>query len=442
LPLDLTHRRVDHLLLVGVHEGFSRLRVVGLSRTAKLTNALLDRLLGSAEPWLLRGLSGLLCGSELGVHAALQARLVGSGHGGLSRLHACGLCLLETRLCSGHPRLIGGGERGHDALVESRLLGRLSALRSALEGGVHALGKARLACSSSALRSATKQSIHTLLEPRLSSRLGGHANRLLALLQRLRKARLLGRLSGHARSLGRAAACASQACLCSSEVAGAGSRANTASHVEVSALGREPWLLGREGSLLGRERALLQSAHGDALRTGEVRLCAGRHASGLAQESLRAAEVRAGAHRRHALRFGQAREPLSDSRRRRTQVRLAGERGHVLSRGQRAKARVDVLECRIEAGGRVRSKGPLASSLQIAKTLLNWLQALRDAGGRATSLLHRSLGISELVAGVRTAQNISGLSGGPVGSAKRLIGSGHVGREGPDTLLFSGLDRG
>ena len=56
--------------------------------------------------------------------------------------------------------------------------------------------------------------------------------------------------------------------------------------------------------------------------------------------------------------------------------------------------------------------------------MANLPNARGDVAGGLASLLHGGLGIGELVASVRAAQDVSRLSGGAVSRAKGLIGSG------------------
>jgi hypothetical protein len=122
--------------------------------------------------------------------------------------------------------------------------------------------------------------------------------------------------------------------LLGSEVAGAGLTGCASRLAKHGLLLCKPWLArrlrGHVDGLLAGAQALLDRA--DALC--KVRSRPGKLASGLTQKALRATEVCAHGTCSHALRLGQAREPLSDGGRRRLQVRLAGERSHVLGRGQ------------------------------------------------------------------------------------------------------------
>ena len=417
LAIDLLHGLVDDLLLVRVHEPLGRGRIVSLRGTAKLADALLNCLLGCAKTGLLRGLRGLLGSSKLSTDTALETGLLCSLHSSLRGLHASLLSLCEAGLGGGHPGLVSGSQGRRDALCEAGLLRRLL----------------RLLCS-------TKQGFNALAKARLLRRLLRHVHGPLALGHRGTEPRLRSRLCRLLRGLRSGQSCTTKASNGAGEVRRTGGPCQSASSAKVGPLLCEPRLASSASGHLSGCVCLAEAAKSSLLRDSEIRNCARGHASSLAKQGLRARKVRAHAHRGHALGFGQAREPLSDSRRRRPHVGLAGHRGHVLGRGQRAKARVDVLEGVAEAARGVGSNGTRPSRTQVTQPLLNRLDASANVGGRATSLLHCELRISELLAGVCAAQDVGSLAGGGVRATQGLVGRSHVGRERAYALLLGGLD--
>ncbi|NDC35189.1 MAG: hypothetical protein EBZ51_07340 [Synechococcaceae bacterium WB9_2_112] len=180
LPLDLTHRRVDDLLLIGVHEGFSGLWVVGLRRPTKLADALLQRLLCSGESRLLCSLRRTLCSGILGLYALLQPRLVGCAHGRHGSGHACALGLCKARLRSGHTGLLGCAQGVFHACAKATLLRRPCGLLRGQRGGVTCCAQAL--CSAREVRRAG---------------LSGREPCQVQILALLREARLLGRSRCH-----------------------------------------------------------------------------------------------------------------------------------------------------------------------------------------------------------------------------------------------------
>lgn len=127
-----------------------------------------------------------------------------------------------------------------------------------------------------------------------------------------------------------------------------------------------------------------------------------------AQKTLRTCEVRTRSAKRQLLRTSEAREPLSDRRGRRTYVRLRGQSGHVLSRGQRTEARLYVLISTAQAARDIRLHGTLASKIQIAKARSELAYARGNARACQCSVLHGHLGVSELTTRIGTAQIIGG----------------------------------
>ena len=128
------------------------------------------------------------------------------------------------------------------------------------------------------------------------------------------------------------------------------------------------------------------------------------------------------------------------------QVGLARLGSHVLGRGQRSEARVQVCSGDIKLPRGVGCSCALRGLIKVAQALVDLPDAGGDIGGGPTCLAHGFLSVGELIAGVRPAQPVGCFSGSLVRAAKCLIGSGHVRIKGPYPRglgrIQSGLLRG
>ena len=163
----------------------------------------------------------------------------------------------------------------------------------------------------------------------------------------------------------------------------------------------------------------------------KVRLCTLQLPGRLPHQGLRTTEVGCTRAQRQLLGLRQAANALCNGCCCGLQVGLAGLSRHVLGRGQRSKARVQVCSGVTKLPSGVGCSCALRGQVKVAQALVDLPNAGGDVGRGPTCLAHGFLSVGELVAGVRPAQNVGGLTGGVVCAGQRLVGRRHVGIKRP-----------